>query len=273
MNKAMWRRYGYYLRSTVPLLTRIHSPLVVLRTFLRLPGPRPFLVRLRDKPALSFWVRSAMDLWVLKEVCLEREYERFGFTPQDGWRVLDIGAGLGEFALWVAALCPQAQVYAYEPFPPSFDLLDRNIRQNGLTNVHAFPYAVGPRVGRARLESAGREAVMVQTHLEEDLVGGVRVVSLPEAVASTDTGRCDLLKMDCEGCEYELLLRSEPQVWSKVDRICLEYHEGVDGHRHDELVAALEQQGYQVQVFPRPTHPHLGFIRAWRGRARPAPPP
>lgn len=263
MNRTTWRRYGYYLRSIVPLLTRIHSPLAVLRTFLRLPGPSPFLVRLRGRPALSFWVRSAMDLWVLKEVCLEREYERFGFTPQDGWRVLDIGAGLGEFALLVAALCPQAQVYAYEPFFPSYVLLDRNIHQNELSNVHAFPYAVGSRAGRARLESAGREAVMVQTHLERS-EGEVEVVSLLEAVASTDTGHCDLLKMDCEGCEYDLLLRSEPQVWSRVDRICLEYHEGVGGHRHDELTITLKDQGYQIQVFPRPTHPHLGFIRAWR---------
>lgn len=266
MNKTTWRRYGYYLRSIVPLLTRIHSPLAVLRAFLRLPGPIPFRVRLRGRPALSFWVRGAMDLWVLKEVCLEREYERFGFTPQDGWRVLDIGAGLGEFALWVAALCPQARVYAYEPFPPSFALLDRNIHQNGLTNVLAFPCAVGPRAGRARLESAGREAVMVQTCLEEGPISNVQVVSLEEAITSMDTGHCDLVKIDCEGCEYDLLLQSGPQVWSRVDRICLEYHEGVGGHRHEELVIALAHQGYQVQVFPRPTHPHLGFIRAWKLR-------
>jgi len=259
------RRYGYYLRSIVPLLTRMDPPTVVLKAFLGLPLSRPFLVRLRSEPPLAFWARSAMDLWVLKEVCLEREYERFGFVPQDGWRILDVGAGLGEFALWAAARCPWSRVYAYEPFPPSFTLLEENIRQNGLTNVFPFPLAVGPQPGRARLKSAGREAVMVQASLEKgEGMGDVLVTPLVEAVASTDTGYCDLLKMDCEGCEYDLILHSEPSLWSRIARICLEYHEGAGGHSHDELVEALGKYSYQVEAFPRPTHPHLGFIRAWR---------
>ncbi|MGB9724259.1 MAG: hypothetical protein ACP5OO_12650 [Chloroflexia bacterium] len=70
--------------------------------------------------------------------------------------------------------------------------------------------------------------------------------------------------MDCEGCEYDLVLRSEPVSWDRIDRICLEYHEGVGGRSHNELVRALREYGYQVQTFQRATHPHLGFIRAWR---------
>ncbi len=259
---VLFRRYLYYARSIVPLLTRIEPPLAVLKAFLGRPGRVPFQVRLRPS-GLCFKVRGAMDLWVLKEVCLEHEYERFGFAPQDGWKILDVGAGLGEFTVLAAARRPGARVYAYEPFAPSFTLLQENIRLNGLANVRAVQAAVGPRSGQARLESAGREAVMVQAQAAT----GQSTECVPvEALAGVlaEMGRCDLLKMDCEGCEYGLMLGGDPQVWSAVQRITMEYHEHIDGHTHPELVAALREYGFRVEAFPRATHPEVGFIRAWR---------
>ncbi len=255
-------RYAYYARSIIPLLTRVVPLPAVLRAFLGRPGRVPFQVRLRPS-GLRFKVRGAMDLWVLKEVCLEHEYERFGFAPQDGWKILDVGAGLGEFTVLAAARRPGAQVYAYEPFAPSFALLQENIRLNGLGNVQAVQAAVGPCCGQARLESAGREAVMVQAQAAAGQTEGcVPVEALADVLAKM--GRCDLLKMDCEGCEYGLMLGGDAQVWSAVQRITMEYHEHIDGHNHPELVAALQGYGFRVEAFPRATHPDVGFIRAWR---------
>jgi len=258
---VLGRRLAYYLRSIVPLLTRMDSPLTVLKAFLRWPLAAPFPIRLRGL-GLTFKVRGAMDLWVLKEVCLDREYERFGFVPQDGWQMVDIGAGLGDWAVSVAARCPQARIRAYEPFPESYALLVENVRLNRLENVRTFPAGVGSCAGTALLEAAGREAVMVKARVRGgEGAGGVPVIALSEALGSAP---CDLLKMDCEGCEYELVLHSDPALWSAVRRACLEYHEGVGGHSHGEVVAALRERGFQVEAFPRQTHADTGFIRAWK---------
>ena len=53
------------------------------------------IIRLRGS-GLQFRVRTAMDVWVIKETCLDRDYE-YGMVLQDNWTIIDIGAGLGDF--------------------------------------------------------------------------------------------------------------------------------------------------------------------------------
>jgi hypothetical protein len=54
----------------------------------------------------------------------------------------------------------------------------------------------------------------------------------------------DFMKVDCEGCEYELLNWS-PNVLLKVNSLALETHM-IPGHTPSELVAFLERQGFHV---------------------------
>src|SRR5438876_454532 len=93
---------------------------------------RPLLVRLRTGE--RFWVSTAMDVWILKESCLDRFYEKDGTIVQDGWNVIDIGAGMGDFAISVALRCPNSTVYAFEPFPESIAKLNDHRELNGTTN-------------------------------------------------------------------------------------------------------------------------------------------
>ncbi len=65
------------------------------------PAPgKPVEMRLRD--GSRFKIRSLMDLWVLKETCLDRDYEKGLPPPGEDWVILDIGAGLGDFAIRMA---------------------------------------------------------------------------------------------------------------------------------------------------------------------------
>src|SRR5512141_2549859 len=106
-----------------------------------MPISKPALLRLRD--GTQFKVRTAMDVWIIIETYLGRDYEQHGFDIQRNWRIIDIGAGLGEFSIAAAKKCPDGVVYAFEPFPESFQLMQENLSLNHVENVMTHSHAVG----------------------------------------------------------------------------------------------------------------------------------
>ena len=75
---------------------------------------------------------------------------------------------------------------------------------------------------------------------------------------------CDFLKVDCEGCEYDVLLNSDPDVLSRVKRISAETHSNDKAHTAEELAAFLESNGFVVNCRENPVHEYLGFLYAER---------
>jgi hypothetical protein len=71
--------------------------------------------------------------------------------------------------------------------------------------------------------------------------------------------RCDLLKMDCEGAEYEILYNCPPDYLRRIDQIAMEVHRG---DKEDQNIDALEkffrQQGFRTRRKP------VGMLWAWR---------
>src|SRR5262245_47231955 len=90
-------RWWYYLTSIPRLLVGITNWPSILGWLMR-PAPRGFgVVALRG--GLRFEARSLMDIWVIKETCIDRGYEAAAVPLQPGWTVIDIGAGLGDFTV------------------------------------------------------------------------------------------------------------------------------------------------------------------------------
>src|SRR5512133_3299511 len=113
------KKYFYYLTSIFELLTGIANWPLVVRTFLDLDGTKRKKIRLR-RADLTFTVRGKMDIWSVKEAFIDRFYEKYGCAVGEGWTVVDIGAGIGEFTLFAAAAHPGNRVLAFEPFAESF---------------------------------------------------------------------------------------------------------------------------------------------------------
>lgn len=253
------RRLAYYLRSIPTLLAGMEPTLPLLALFLGLPGASPLTLRLRPS-GLRLRVRGAMDAWIAKETCLDRDYERVGVPVGAGWRVVDIGAALGDWALDSALRQPTSEVHAYEPSPDSFRLLEENIRLNGLPNVRAFPEAIHAGAERVTMDISGAGVQHRTTR-----GAGVEVPATTLDVVLQRLGApCDLLKMDCEGAEYQILFGASPDSLRQVRRIVMEYHDGVGEHSHPELVRFLEAQGFAVAATPNPVQPDLGFLFATR---------
>ena len=69
----------------------------------------------------------------LHEICDDRLYLQAGVSISAGDVVLDIGANIGVFTLFAAK--QGAQVYAYEPMPPTYGVLMHNVTAHGLDQV------------------------------------------------------------------------------------------------------------------------------------------
>jgi FkbM family methyltransferase len=262
---ARWRpRDRTYARSVWSLLTGIRQPLLTVRMFLGLAGRPPHDIQVRSS-GLRFRVRGRMDVWAVKETVLDRLYERYGFAVQPGWTVIDIGAGIGEYS--VIAARDALRVLAFEPYPPSFSLLRENLQINAVTTVRAYERAIAGKSGTIALDVDQQDPVLYRSR---EMDGGsdesalqVRAWSLGEALERCGVDRIDLLKLDCEGAEYDILGSLTPEVLERVERIVLEYHDW-EGRTHDQLVHLLKRGGYTVELFPNPVHACIGYLRASR---------
>jgi FkbM family methyltransferase len=181
--------------------------------------------------------------------------------------VIDIGAGLGEYTLYSACVVG-TKVFAFEPFPESFALLQENLQLNDITNVQAFEAAIGSQSGNLILDLSSGEPLQFQSAAKQASANqyslSVRSISLADVFDRSGIESCNLLKLDCEGAEYDILLKAMPSVLEKIEHIVMEYHDHVADHTHVELIHFLEAQGYQVNAYPNLVLPYLGYIRAKR---------
>lgn len=257
-------RLFYYLSSIPTLFWGIRNWPGMTISFLVSSDSKQPIVDLRN--SCRFQIRTPMDVWIIKETCLDRQYQRSSVEIKDGWSVLDIGAGLGDFAICVAKNCPSSVIHAYEPFPESFELLKKNLNLNHVSNVKPYPNAVSKANAPIELHLISTEAVQQSTVADQSTVkqDSIRVmgVSLDQALREMENTRCDYLKMDCEGAEYEILLNTSDSTLARIDHICLEYHDGVTQFSHVDLVDFLTERGFYITLIPNPVHEELGLLYA-----------
>jgi FkbM family methyltransferase len=262
-----FRKYYYYLVSIFKMLFGLREWPMVIKIFLHLPIPQKKIIHLR-KTDLRFQVRGPMDVWSIKETFLDRFYERFGTPLQNGWAVVDIGAGIGEYALFAAAGHKGNRVHAYEPFPESFSLLEENCSLNPMDGVEIFMEAVGGQAGTAILDLGSGEPLQFSTESPAQSSNALQVpaISLAEVISRIG-GRCNLLKLDCEGAEYAILFSAPDASLQAIDHIVMEYHDGVTAYSHLDLVEFLKHRGFSAKTTQNYVHSQLGYLHAFRPSA------
>jgi FkbM family methyltransferase len=180
--------------------------------------------------------------------------------------VLDIGAHVGTFSTWLGKVHPTATVDCFEPSPDTFEYLRGNIEANGLADrIHVHQKALAGEAGFATFElegsGSGHNHLLFGETADPDATGvRVETITLDEVVASA-RGPVAVVKMDCEGGEYDLVYKSSPSSWAGVQRLVLEYH-SVEGESWEELRAWFADQGLHVLRDER--GPHAGT--AWLSR-------
>ena len=163
--------------------------------------------------ALGRITGSSDDYFVIGAIERSGEYERHVMAflanvvrPADV--CLDVGANIGVMSLLLARLCPDGEVYAFEPGTTSCAYLRQNVRDNDLGNVRVENlglYDVSDTLvlsvdahhpGGAHLERAREERADGE---------GVRVARLDDWMATQSRDRVDVVKMDIEGAELRAI--------------------------------------------------------------------
>lgn len=225
--------------------SRVHS----LPVKLQIPGL---------SSALELYVHGEQDQFVsrqIRDTGIWEPYETALLLQllQPGSIFVDVGANIGYFSVLAANVVGEhGRVFAFEPDPANFGLLEASCRLNGLEErVDAVQGGLSASAGSGRL------------YLSEDNLGDHQVYvgadtreSLPiELFNGSDflrerLQRLDLLKVDTQGSEYEVIaglapllreLPSAPQIIIELTPFSLR-EAGASGRALIELLASFDQE-------------------------------
>jgi len=145
----------------------------------------------------------------------------YSFLPVMEKEVIDIGANIGESSIYFANRGAK-NVIAVEPDRISYDYAVKNIAINGYSDTI-----------KLILASCGSKDKLVS----ENELQFLTLKTLIKKYCSYPK----ILKVDCEGCEYDLILNASIDDLSKFSHIQIEYHFG-----YQNLKTRLEECGFEV---------------------------
>ena len=181
------------------------------------------------------------------DVYVNREYERANLPWPELTSIVDVGSTVGSFVVWAGRRSPRASFTAIEPNPAVVPFLRDNLRRNQMeARVQVIEAAVGSSSGTAAIEDDRQFSNLLRVvPLAQGRGPSVRMVTLADVLDGQAGGACDLLKIDCEGGEYDILLNASDDVLHRARMIICEYH-FPDGHQPEELIDRLVRAGFEV---------------------------
>ena len=170
--------------------------------------------------------------------------DRYGVINYSGKGVIDIGAFIGDTTIYFVRKGAR-RVVAIEPHPRAFAELIRNIKLSGLTNAvipinAALSSTSGSICVPRNLDLGGIMAMYFGPSMGTcDDSFRVRLITLGEVIRETGVST-DVLKMNCEGCEYDVILNDYGHV-RLFRELIFEYHKWVTGIPVRRLLAVLSR--------------------------------
>jgi len=180
-------------------------------------GPYKWSVKIRP---------NTTDEQVIKEVLVKNQYEKkaIPFLIEEGDVFLDAGSNIGLFSINAATLVDKIKIYAFEPEPDNFKLLNDNIVLNNLGHkVKTFQKALSTKESVMDLY-LGRTAYQKYRHTLRPVRGResikVKVVDIRNIL---EKFKINAIKMDIEGAEIEILEAITD--WKKygINKLVFEY--------------------------------------------------
>ncbi|MFB8417141.1 FkbM family methyltransferase [Streptomyces albidoflavus] len=210
-----------------------------------------------------------------------RTYAKNGITLPDGATVVDVGGNIGLFTLFAHYEAKDVRVFTFEPAPPMFELLSRNVAEHGV-NATLFDIGVSDSESKASFTFYPRSSGMSSFHPDEaeekhnlrtiianqqtagadtevaELVAGEELLDVRfEAIEYTATlrplsavireqgiERIDLIKIDVQKSERQVIDGIDAEDWPKIQQMVLEVHDA-DGEVA-RLTELLRGHGFTV---------------------------
>jgi FkbM family methyltransferase len=190
----------------------------------------------------GYWFKDGVRFrhvhWPILEVFDLGNYEGVDVR---GKTVVDVGAFIGDSAIYFA-LKGARRVIAVEPHPGAYAEMLENVRLNGLESV-ITPVNAGlvDRPGKICIEDISTDITGGTYHRLGDCPSTIKAVTLGELINGFGIdGDGAVLKMDCEGCEYDVVLNDYEHV-RLFREVVFEYHVYAIGVPVTKLINTLNR--------------------------------
>ncbi|MEO7583966.1 MAG: non-ribosomal peptide synthase/polyketide synthase [Ferruginibacter sp.] len=212
------------------------------------------------------------------EIFKDASYLKHGINLKPGSCVMDIGANVGFFTVFLNVLSPDIKVYSFEPIPEVYDHLVAN---RELYNVagKAFQLALLDKQQEIEfdyypqmtiLSSIGGDPSKVKdvvrayvensqdTKLAESEMDALlelkleskklvcQAKTLSQIIAEESIEKIDLLKIDVENSEHLVIAGLVDSDWAKIESLIVEVHDS-EG-RLDKMVQLFTEKGFVPHV-------------------------
>lgn len=124
---------------------------------------------------------------------------------EKGMVIAEIGANIGYYALLEASIIGEkGKIYAIEPFPSNFDLLQKNIKLNSYDKIiESYNIAISNYSGKEKLYVTSKHNLCNMLATEADEFVEVKTETLDNFIENKQ--KPDLIRMDIEGFEYYVI--------------------------------------------------------------------
>ncbi|MDR1233443.1 MAG: FkbM family methyltransferase [Puniceicoccales bacterium] len=173
-------------------------------------------------------------------------YDFSNIDFKEGDVVIDIGGNVGMISIFLAKKFPFLKIYAFEPVKENFENFRRNIKLNkipdGIIIVENLAVTKDARTVNLNINmtNSGGSGLCAEKEADSSQSCDVQSVTLEDIFAKFALKSCKLLKIDCEGSEYEILYNADKDILKKCEHMRGEFHECDSIRKQGYSIAALE---------------------------------
>jgi len=164
--------------------------------------------------------------------------------------VVDVGANIGYYALMEAKLVgDEGTVYAIEPVPKNFKLLEKNVKINRYRSIELYHHAIGDYDGKSTMYVSP----LSNWHAMNDISGTGKTIEVDMFKLDTflkGKPYPSLIRMDLEGFEYQVLQGLKNTLAEEKPLILfIEYHPHIMKREESlELLKQLKHSGFFIRL-------------------------
>ncbi len=188
---------------------------------------------------------------VLNEIFFLNIYQVDDLKITKNSTIVDIGANIGYFSLFIKELYPDSGILAFEPEEENFKNLQQNLKN--YKNIKLFKKAVGENNEEKEILISNNMLCHSISDDEKDFelkvsVKGKQKISIVKLDDSLKNEKIDLIKMDIEGYEYKAILGLEKIIKEQKPALLIAVeHSKKQKGKIEKLVFSFNKN-YQLKV-------------------------